>query len=368
MKTEKTTGNRRTNNQASDETGERARKQKFHPGMMEKYLHSYGDALLNEGRFQEAEKYLRRALAISDEPYAHSDLSKVLAGMKRYEEAVAEITKAIRLRPSLPDYYHARAGLHDVMGDVDKARLDYAAAIELDENYLRINEIRSAAALLNERHGGNLFLETSCPVTQCPAYCCHFTMDTLCHGLSMGPWKLHLTRKFLSEEGLAETDFLDRLPADGQKHLHRLFSPDLFIREKGQAFIFYPQRVKPPIDSDLLKTLPKGREYNSLLWIDEKARPCVFLKKGTCMIYHIGEDASLPACRQFLCLTGFIFLLLVRFYHLDNGRLSGRSMAQINRLTLEILFILARNSESQEAKLREILSDPTLARKEAEDA
>ncbi len=74
-------------------------------------------------------------------------------------------------------------------------------------------------------------------------------------------------------------------------------------------------------------------------------------------MYDVGEEASLPSCRQFLCLTGFIFLLLTKRYRLNEALLALRTMGELNGMAADLLLILAKPTMEQDPILRETLGD-----------
>jgi hypothetical protein len=92
----------------------------------------------------------------------------------------------------------------------------------------------------------------------------------------------------------------------------------------------------------LLEDLPKGKDYQELLWINEKSRACAFLSEHKCMIHDLGGESSLPACKEFLCMTGFMFVVLDHLGMIEGSQLRTRSMAQLNRLSVKALLILGR--------------------------
>jgi hypothetical protein len=60
------------------------------------------------------------------------------------------------------------------------------------------------------------------------------------------------------------------------------------------------------------------------------------------MIHDVGEEPALPACKEFLCLTGFVFVLLARWGLIEEDSVKGKTMAQLNRLAVEAALTVAR--------------------------
>ena len=314
-------------------------------GMMEKYLHSEGAYLYEEKRFDEAIVFFQKAIELDDQPYSHYHLSLIHKGRMEFDKALQEIERAVRLDPSVPEYYHEMGVVRGLKGDLNRASRDYKRAVEIDDNYRRIALIRSSAAIVNlafpdlaQRSCPIL----SCPILSCPAYCCHFTGEPLRHGVYIGAGKLYAIRKFLSEQGLQEDGFMKRLPYNGEDHLSRLVPPNYILKEHGSRFVYYPGRKAHFIDRAALKDLPKGRDYQTLMWINEKARPCAFLHEKQCLIHSEGDETGLDSCKQFFCMTGFVFLVLEHLGIVNKAQLQSKTMGELNRVAVESLLILSK--------------------------
>ena len=342
--------------------------------MKEKYFHSLGALLCDEGRLDEAIEAFRSAIGLKDTAYARYDLGRTYLEKGDLEKAVIELSRAIELHPSAPEYWHERGLVRQRMGDHDRASADLAEAKRIDPYYGRIDEIRSAVRAIERglcdpemeefcdttspgdpelcaivdgireslQLNRDVMDKSSCPVATCPVYCCHFTEATVCHGLTIGAWKLHSIRAFLKENGLDPNDFIDRLPFRGEEHLRSLVPPHYILKEGESRFIFHPKRSDRFVVKADLADLPKGRHCQTLMWINEKAQPCAFLHEKRCMIHDTGDEPSLEACKQFLCLTGFVFVILGHLGILNESAIPDKPMAELNRLAIESALILGR--------------------------
>lgn len=340
--------------------------------LMEKYLHSRGSALRRRGQFDNAVEMLRAALAIKDQPHTRYELSQAYCGMGNLNAAFEEISRAIIQNKRIPDYYHVRREILLMMGDDEAARTDEARAVSLDPQYSRIAKIRNASQAVGEafwdgpkgrplnssdvgdrglreaiddyerlRQTFGLDPENTTCVVPCPGYCCYFQEETIIHGLSIGPWKLNAIRQFLREGGLEEKCFLRSMVIPPRDCIAELIPLHHMVKEGGNAVVYFPARQKNPLSQDLLRFVPRDRQYGNLIWINRRAKPCAFLKNRRCMIHDVGGDPALPPCKEFLCMTGFVFAVLHHLRVLDRGRISSVSFGVLNSVAIEGLFLLA---------------------------
>jgi tetratricopeptide (TPR) repeat protein len=341
-------------------------------GMREKYLHSQGAVHYEEGNFNRAIDFLRKAIALDDQPYTRSHLSLAYEEKGDTKRALTEIDRAIELNPCVAEYYYRRSVMRRRIGDDAGASEDYRKSIKIDQNFSRIEKIRlgndalrveffgadpldpldreqienqELRAMLhdidNERHKTlEAVEETSCALP-CPSYCCHFSGKPIRHGVYIEPYKLFMIRQFLREKGLPEGDFLERLSFKRDRHLVRLIPPNCVVKEKGEEFVYYPGRAGKPLGKKLLRDLPKGRDYQTLLWINETSKPCAFLSDRRCMIHDAGDEPGPRACKEFLCMTGFVFVVLKHLGMVADVEASARNMQELNNIAVEALLVLA---------------------------
>jgi len=82
-----------------------------------------------------AEAY-QKAIAIKEDPAYHNNFALVLANMKKFDEAQAELTKAATADPTNAGKYYFNLGAVYVnTGNVDPAAVAFKKAIEVDPNY-----------------------------------------------------------------------------------------------------------------------------------------------------------------------------------------------------------------------------------------
>lgn len=339
--------------------------------MMEKYLHSQGAAYYDEGRLDDAISWLKKAIGIDERPYTRYHLALALHKKGDLADAVAEISRAIDLNGSVPEYYYERSLLWGEAGDGVRSEQDMVSATTLDHNYRRIGAIRSAITAANQvfynagvrslpdthviahrelqaavrtveetrESTGRTFEQASCTLP-CPSYCCHFSEAPLLHGIYIGPWKLLAVRTYLGERGVSEKGFLDRIPFKREEHFTRTLPPHIVVREGGSEFVYAPKRTRRFLGKRLLRYVPKGSDYRSLLWINETARACSFLSGGKCLIHDLAGEPGLPSCKEFLCLTGFTVVILKHLGMVDQGELETKSLQDLNSIAVEALIIL----------------------------
>jgi tetratricopeptide (TPR) repeat protein len=346
-------------------------RKKLDRAMAEKYFHSRGSASYEEGRFDSAIRFFRKALALEDLPYTRCHLGLAYLGKNDLDRALAEATKAIELAPSAAEYYYRRSAVWRRKGDDGMAGEDYRAACRLDANYGRIERIRTAARALQKAFGRtegdkwpngpeikdeglrNVLSEVnasiharraavedrSCVVACCPAYCCHFKGEPVLHGLYIGPWKLQAIRRFFKEKGLREEAFLGRLPFGREEERLRLVPLPVVVKDGAERVVFYPKRGDSMVGTAPARGMPKARDYRELAWITTEARACAFLDKGRCVIHDLGGEPALPACKEFLCLTGHIFLVLDWLGFAPRGQMLTKSMEELNGIALDGLLL-----------------------------
>ena len=87
------------------------------------------------GRYEEAIKDLDKAIKL-DPNYAeaYNDRGGAKAGLGRYEEAIKDLDKAIKLDSNYTEAYNNRGGARYMLGKYKKAIGDYDKAIKLDPN------------------------------------------------------------------------------------------------------------------------------------------------------------------------------------------------------------------------------------------
>jgi hypothetical protein len=351
--------------------------------MLEKYYHSRGAAAYDEGRFDQAIRFFRKALVLDNQAYTRSHLSLAYEGKNDPKRALEQITKAIGLAPSNPEYYLRRSVMWRREDDEKRAKEDYAAAIRIDANYARLEEIRAAvhaveqafshserdelpetSAVRDKQLRGILervtalgeqrrrAVENRSCIVACPAFCCHFTKELALHGVIVGPWKLRAVRDLITQRGLKEEEFLEKTSISEEELRLRLIPPDVVMKAQGQQVIFYPKRTGTRLGPDLMQNLPSGRGYDRIGWITEEARTCAFLADGRCSIHDLAGEAALPACKEFICLTGFVFLVLVHLGIMNEEELREFDMKESNRLALEAVLLLAKHMYGNERTVK----------------
>lgn len=353
--------------------GKRGERRAPSPGMLEKYSHIRGAIAFHEGRLDQAIRFFRKALALDEQAYTRAHLSLVYEAKGDDDRALKEITRAINLAPAIAEYYLRRSAIWERNGNHVRSDEDRAAAFHLDPDSNRIPEIREAAKAVRNgliRDESDRWLDTvevndarlsrilaqlaasrkrdrqavenrSCPV-RCPAYCCHFSKDLFLHGVVIGPWKLHAIRAYLREPGIPEETLLEKRPISKEEFRLRLLSPDVVITEKGQHTIFYPKRSDRELGPEAARTIPPSTDYGRIDWITEESRACAFLLEGRCRIHDLAGEPALPACKEFLCLTGFIFLVVSHHRIMSLDEMQSLPIAGASRLAVEACLLLAR--------------------------
>jgi tetratricopeptide (TPR) repeat protein len=334
--------------------------------LLEKYYHSRGALSCDEGNFNQSIRHFRKALALDEQAYTRAHLGRAYFEKGDVERALTETAKAIEISPDTAQYYLQRSRMWKEKGEMERAEADHRAAVRIDSRLENLDTLRRTLQIVENAFGeigqdnarvreevGDPRLAVilqemgqeqqerrkavngqSC-IVPCPAFCCHFSHETLLHGLTVGPWKLQAIRRYLKERGLKEQDLLASIAIGEDKKVLRLFPPDHVLAEKGKHRIYFPKRTRKHIGSRLWKTRPMGRGYSEIPWITGKSRACTFLSKGRCSIHNEGGDPALSSCKEFLCLTGFVFLILHYYGAVDRDQLVNIEMAELNRIAVE---------------------------------
>ncbi len=316
--------------------------------MVEKYYHSMGAALYEEGRFDEAIRFFEQALSLDEQPYTRCHLGLSFMAKNDLDRALKETTRAIQLCPGEAEYYYLRSVVWRRSGEHTRSDADIEEAVRLDPNYSRVGRIRAGAAILRKAFGSGEPQIGSC-IVPCPAYCCYFSHEPVVHGVCIGPWKLRAIRQFLLELGLDEAEFLERLLFSEEEQHVRMIPPHFVVKEQGRKVVFFPKRRNKVLGGRLLRGLPRGREYKPLAWVTAKARPCVFLDGGKCLVHDLGDEPALPACKEFFCLTGLVFLWLSRLGLISASGIQAKGMAEMNRIAAETLFAVSEGLHADES-------------------
>jgi hypothetical protein len=355
---------------AKDEGRTRLARARVGNAFLEKYCHSRAALLHQEGQFARAVRFFKRSLRLDDRPAVRCDLALTYLNKGDPDRALREINAAIACTPDAAEYYSRRSTIWRAKGEDAKADEDERTAVRCDKNYERITRIRASAAALRRaffddpvrapEHAGIKDRRLRAVVTQadkllfgagealrgrscivpCPAYCCHFGHEPIVHGVWIGAWKLRAVRAFLKEEGLREKAFIAALPVRLKGYLARLIPPHVVMRQGGQEIVFYPRRARARLGKRLMNEAPKGMDYRDVTWFTADARACVFLKDRRCMIYDVGGEPALPSCKEFFCLTGFVFLVLEHLGIASAAELKGKPMAALNEAAVEALLLL----------------------------
>jgi tetratricopeptide (TPR) repeat protein len=316
--------------------------------MAEKYYHSMGAALYEEGRFDEAIRFFEQALSLDEQPYIRCHLGLSFMAKDDLDRALKETTRAIQLCPAEADYYYRRSAVWRRSGEHARAIADIEEAVRLEPNYRRVEQIRAGAEILRKAACGGKAQVGSC-IVPCPAYCCYFSHEPVVHGVCIGPWKLRAIRQFLLKLGLHEAEFLGRFFVGEEVQHARMIPPHFVVKEQGQKVVFFPKRRNKVLGRQLLHGLPRGREYKPLAWITPKARPCVFLDSGKCSIHDLGDEPALPACKEFFCLTGLVFLSLSRLGLIRKSEIRAKGMDELNRIAADTLVAVSDELHADES-------------------
>jgi tetratricopeptide (TPR) repeat protein/predicted AlkP superfamily pyrophosphatase or phosphodiesterase len=90
-----------------------------------------------EGRYEESAGAYERLIKENPEDGAlHASLGGVYGALKRYDEALAQLTEAEKLAPLNPEIYYNRGLIHERRGAKEQAVADYKTALRYDPRYV----------------------------------------------------------------------------------------------------------------------------------------------------------------------------------------------------------------------------------------
>ncbi|HOD75123.1 MAG TPA: tetratricopeptide repeat protein [Syntrophorhabdaceae bacterium] len=97
------------------------------------YLEKFAQFDAHQGNYEEAVQDLTKAIRYAPrDPVPRAARAYLYQKMGRHDEAIADYTKAIELDPADDELYLMRGLAYSLKGDQDKAILDYSTAMEID--------------------------------------------------------------------------------------------------------------------------------------------------------------------------------------------------------------------------------------------
>jgi hypothetical protein len=289
------------------------------------------------------------------------------AAFARYRAAVArrDFTDALRTldavierHPGFAELYDSRALVWRVLGDYVRASRDAAACRALDPHHYRLDAIRREVCELRadfasdpvvdprwtpgECHDGALrdTLETraadtarraallarpSCDLP-CPSRCCFFEDEPVANGVHFTADELAAVREYLRAQGLDESDY---------------------VAQAGS--VSYPRCGSASFGAGGIR--PRRVDGGAIGWLTDRSRGCVFVGDTGCAIHGVGDPPGVAVCRNFLCLTAFVFLVARALGLASDADLSACAMADLDEAALAILPAVAAAIRSPERAL-----------------
>jgi tetratricopeptide (TPR) repeat protein len=93
----------------------------------------------NLQRYDEALADCNKSIKLNPkDAFAFSVRSKIYDRLKKYDEAMGDVTKAIELDPNSGEHFNNRATLHDHFEQYDKALAEYSKAIDMSPNNITV--------------------------------------------------------------------------------------------------------------------------------------------------------------------------------------------------------------------------------------
>jgi hypothetical protein len=295
-------------------------------------------------------------------PYAAA-LRRCFSNLRRrdVESALAAANEAVALEPGLVEPYRWRAFAWQLLGDYIRSASDRATCMALDPHFANTGAIRHAVHQLRAAYDADpvvddspnphgcahvglravlerrasetrrrraLLARPSCDLP-CPSACCYFEDDTFTYGIFLRREEFDTLRDHLRRNDLEAADFIGSVDSTGGP-------------------VHYPLRNGLSSPSHRSDWQPRTLAYSEPMWISSRARPCAFVGPGGCAVHDVGTPPGVAACRAFLCLAAFVWLLLRDTGAARPDDVAGRSMADLHNFSIAALPLLAARFSSTE--------------------
>lgn len=94
-----------------------------------------GNSEYSKGNYEKAVEYYSLHLQKHSSPEAYNNRGNAYIDLKKYNEAIADFTKALELKPDYAEAYLNRGTVYDELKKYNEAIADYSKAIELKPDY-----------------------------------------------------------------------------------------------------------------------------------------------------------------------------------------------------------------------------------------
>ena len=168
------------------------------------------------------------------------------------------------------------------------------------------------------------------------------------YGVHIDPTGLPAVRAFLRTSNLVEDEYLARVEKSQVPGAFRPFDSWFAADEDGKEHLYYIRRGSRRLGT-IDTPLPRTLSVVEIGWLTSRSRQCAFVCDSGCAVHDVGDPPGPAACRQFLCVTAFVFLLLADQGMTSLEALSGQSMADLHETALAALPLLAAGVSSPEA-------------------
>jgi hypothetical protein len=308
-----------------------------------------------------------------------------------FDSALALAEELVALEPGIVEPYHCRAAARQTVGDDVQAAADRARCAAIDPHYREAAAIREATARLRAayendpvlgdgmaahefRHEGlrdvlerraretarrrALLARPSCDLP-CPSACCYFEDETLRYGVAFKPKEANVVVSHLVALGLDPDEYVAKTSPDSDRPEQQ--RPPTDADDSDESVLHYPRLDSRPFPLADTVWRPRSRGYRDLSWLTRRSRACVFIGPRGCAIHDVGSPPGVTACRAFLCLAAFVFVVLKDLGVVRAGDVARRSMSELQEAALAALPLLVSRAQSaddgsEQEQMRQALS------------
>lgn len=340
--------------------------------------HNLGNEYYKKEEFDKALEEYNKAIEVKpDSLETYFNRALAYTRKKEYDKAISDINKVIKLNPTLAEAYYTSGLIHEYLKDEDGALADYDKALSCDSGYdkasrqrdliyIRVIRLRAEDYKLLDylqEHFSKIEDETAKSVVgivkeelekmkaiidrpscslDCGSICCHFKEDPWNNGVFIEPEKIERIKEFLKERGKNPDDFMGKVKwsALSKEQKGGVIKKEPYKFAEDGKYVMYSPRLDhgKKLPEYCSKNAPLSLNIDEVDWVSGDSHPCMFIGKKGCMIHDV--EGGFEVCRQWVCLTGYIVVLLRYLNVLTQDDIDGLPLDELNKIASSGLRLL----------------------------